>query len=91
MRVKKKGWQQLQLPYKSHRTYSTNHMGSISQHITPLVINNLGAETHTCKQTHTSIQMFADRNNSKKPGARAWFKNQSAVISESSDQEGIFE
>ena len=53
MRVKKKGWQQLQLPYKSHRTYSTNHMGSISQHITPLVINNLGADTHTHANRHT--------------------------------------
>ena len=65
----------LQLPYKSHRTYLTNHMGSISHHITPLVINSLGGG-------HTHIQTFAaDRSNSKKPGvrrlqpARSWFNN----------------
>ena len=41
-------------------------MGSISHHISPLVINSLGGgHTHT----HTSIQTFADRSNSKKPGA----------------------
>ena len=56
----------LQLPYKSHRTYLTNCMGFISHHITPLVINSLGGG-HTCK--HTRIQTFADRSNSKKPGA----------------------
>ena len=54
----------LQLPYKSLRIYLTNHMGSISCHITPLVINSLGADTHTC------IQTFTDRSNSKKPGMR---------------------
>ena len=48
----------LQLPYKSHRTYLTNRMGSISHHITPLVINSLGgghthAHTHTHTHTHT--------------------------------------
>ena len=42
----------------------TNHMGSISHHITPLVINSLG-DGHT----HARIQTFADRSNSKKPGA----------------------
>ena len=44
-------------------------MGSISHHITPLVINSLGGahtNTHTCK--HTFIQTFVDRSNSKKPG-----------------------
>ena len=45
------------LPYKRHRTYLTNHMGSISHHIMPLVINSLGADTrthmHTCRHTHT--------------------------------------
>ena len=36
---------------KSHRTYLTNRMGSISHHITPLVINSLGDE-HTHTHTH---------------------------------------
>ena len=40
----------LQLSYISHRTYLTNHIGSISHHITPLVINSLGGG-----HTHTSI------------------------------------
>ena len=31
---------------KSHRTYLTNHTGSISHHITPLVINGLRMDTH---------------------------------------------
>ena len=44
-------------------------MGSISHHITPLVINSLGGgHTHTHANTHTRIQTFADRSNSKKPG-----------------------
>ena len=34
-------------------------------HITPLVINSLGGR-HT--STHTCIQTFVDRSNSKKPG-----------------------
>ena len=34
---------------KSHKTSLTNHMWSISHHITPLVINGYGADT----QTHT--------------------------------------
>ena len=55
----------LQLPYKSHRTYLTYHIGCISHHITPLVINSL-EDGHT----HTRIQTFADRSNSKKPGTR---------------------
>ena len=49
-----------QLPYKSHRTYLTNRMGSISHHITPLVINSLGgghththASTHACRHSQT--------------------------------------
>ena len=47
-------------------------MGSISHHITPLVINSLRADTHanTHTHTHTHIQTFMDRSNSKKPGAR---------------------
>ena len=38
--------------YKSHRTYLTNLMGSISHHIMPLVINSLGGG-HTHVNTHT--------------------------------------
>ena len=58
---------QLQLPYKSHRTYLTNHMGSLSHHITALAINSLrGGHTHK----HTCIHMFEDRSNYKKPGTR---------------------
>ena len=45
-------------------------MGSISHHITPLVINSLGGgHTHTHKHTHANTHTFADRSNSKKPGA----------------------
>ena len=48
---------QLQLPYKSHRTYLPNHMGSISHHIMPLVINSLRVgHTHTCKHIHMHIR-----------------------------------
>ena len=43
----------LQLPYKRHRTYLTNHMGPISRHITPLVINSLRVGTHTRTHAHT--------------------------------------
>ena len=71
----------LQMPYKRHRTYSTNRMRSILHHITPLVINSLGGRhTNTHTRKHTCIQTFTDRSNSKKPGARrlrparAWFK-----------------
>ena len=46
----------LQLPYKSHITYLVNRMGSISPHITPLVINSLGGrDTHMQTHTHTDI------------------------------------
>ena len=52
------------IKYKSHKTYLTNHMGSISHHITPLVINSLrGRHTHTT--THTDIR---GQSNFKKPG-----------------------
>jgi len=47
-------------------TCLTNHKGSISHHITSLVIKALGAGTHT--HTHTDI---ADKSNFKKPGASA--------------------
>ena len=47
-------------------------MGFISHYITPLIINSLGGgHTHT----HSSIQTFADRSNTRKPAAHAWFKN----------------
>ena len=44
--------------YNSYRTCLTNHMGSISRHITPLVTNSLGdgytqTHTHTHTRTHT--------------------------------------
>ena len=39
-------------------------MGSISHYIMPLVIIASEADTHT----HSHIQTFADRSNSKKPG-----------------------
>jgi len=54
------------------KTPKTNHKGSISHHIIPLVINSL-RDRHTHTQTHTHI---ADKSNFKKPGerpARAWF------------------
>ena len=45
-------------------------MGSISYHIMPLVINNLGADTHTHTYTHKHIyRSLLYRNNFKKPGA----------------------
>ena len=50
-------------------------MGSISRHITPLVINSLGGgHTHTRKHTHMHIDSRTKailRNQ-----ARAWFKNE---------------
>ena len=39
--------------YKCHITYLTNHMGYISHHIMPLIINSLRADTH--------VQMFAQK------------------------------
>ena len=69
----------LQLPYKSHRTYLTNCMGSISHHITPLVINSLrGGHTHTQAYRHSWTEAIL-RNQactSRRP-ARTWFKNNS--------------
>ena len=43
------------LPYKDHRTclQLTSHMLSISHHITLLVINILGMDTHTHTRTRT--------------------------------------
>jgi len=57
------------------KTCLSNHKGSISNHIMPLVINSLGGghthththtHAHTCAHTHTDI---ADKSNFKKPGA----------------------
>ena len=45
---------------QSHRTYLTNHMGSISHHIIPLVINSLG-RGHTHTQTRIHIQTSAPK------------------------------
>ena len=66
---------QLQLSYKSHRTYLTNHMESISYHIMPLVINSLGGR-HTHKQTciPTFVVKAILRNQARQPVC-AWFKN----------------
>ena len=60
---------QPQLPYKSHRTYSTNRMGSISHHITPLVINSLGGG-HTHKHTYRSSRTEAILRNQARTGLR---------------------
>ena len=52
----------------------TNHMGSISHHITPLVINSLGGghtNTHTQIRTHTDVRTETILRNQ----ACAWFNN----------------
>ena len=53
-------------------------MESISHHITPLIINNLGADTHTNTHIHTHTD-DPHRINFKKPGVvagtRLVFKN----------------
>ena len=47
--------------YKSHRTYLTNHMGSIPRHIKPLVINSLGGRhTHINTHTHTHTHKLTE-------------------------------
>ena len=57
-------------------------MGSISHHIMPLVINSLGANTHT----------HLHRNSFKKPGTRqpagAWFKNGTIAIDDQASSMG---
>ena len=68
-----------QLPYKSHRTYLTNHMGSISSHhIAPLVINSF-RDQHT-QNTHAygHSQTKAILRNQVHAGlwlVHPWFKN----------------
>ena len=50
------------------KTCLTNHKGSISHHITPLVINSLGGgHSHTHTHKHTQI---TDKSNFKKPVTR---------------------
>ena len=41
------------MPYKSHRTYLNNHMGSM--YMMPLVINSLVEDKHKSTYTHTDI------------------------------------
>ena len=54
-------------------------MGSISRHITPLVINSLGGgHTHTQTHTHTDVRTETISRNQARAGlrpARAWFNN----------------
>ena len=63
------------VPYISHRTYLTNHMGSISHHITPLVINSLGGR-HTHTQTHTRKHTHANTHTRILSRTEAILKNQ---------------
>ena len=53
----------LQLPYiKPEELFLLPIIwGSISCHITPLVINSLRADTHTHTHKHTRISTFADK------------------------------
>ena len=51
-------------------------MGSISRHITPLVINSLGGG-HTQTHTHTDVRTETILKNQ----ACAWFKTESAMCS----------
>ena len=63
--------------YKSHRICLTNHMGSISHHITPLVIHSLGGghiNTHT--HTHTDVRTETILRNQ----AHAWFKKMAILM-----------
>ena len=64
-------------------------MGSISRHIMPLVINSLGADTHT--NTHTNVR---GQSNSKKPGTRrpahAWFKKVHNIITSAQNAGKVF-
>ena len=59
--------------YISHITYLTNRMGSISHHITPLVINSLGGgDTHTRILSRTEEILRNQTHASSRP-VRAWF------------------
>ena len=70
-------WYWLQLPYNSWKIYLTNHMGSISYHIMPLVITSLRyGHTHTHKHTLTIRTGSILRNQASASlwPARSWFK-----------------
>ena len=65
------------MSYKSHRTYLINHVGSISHHITPLVIKSLeGGHTHKHTHTHTDVHTETILRNQ----AAAWFKNSTHCV-----------
>ena len=67
-----------QLKSGKSRTYLTNHTLSISHHVMPLVINSLGADTHTHMHTCRCAQIKAISRNQVRTGlwlAHAWFKN----------------
>ena len=63
--------------YSCCRTCLANRMGSISCHITPLVINSLGGG-HTHTNTHTDVRTETILRNQASAGlwpVRFWFKN----------------
>jgi len=58
------------------KTYLTNHKGSISHHITPLVINSLmGGHTHTHIQTSWTEAISRNQARAGQRPAHAWFNN----------------
>ena len=66
--------------YNSCRICLTNHIGSISRHITPLVINSLGADTQTHRHTHTYTDIQTEKNlrnqvHTSLWPVSVWFKN----------------
>ena len=75
----------LQLPYKSHRTYLTNHMGStyiMPHHATSYLLprGRTHTHTHTSKYTHAYRHLRTETilRNQARFGlwpAHAWFKN----------------
>ena len=65
------------MPYNSCRTCLINHIGSISCHIIPLLINSLrGRDTHRHMHTHTDIHKeIILKNQACVWPTCAWFKN----------------
>ena len=63
---------QPELPYKSHRTYLTNNMESMSCNIMQSVINSLGGE-HT--QAHMHTYRHSQTEAILRNQAHAWFKS----------------
>ena len=66
--------------YNSCRICLTNLIGSISHHVTPLVINSLGADTQTHEHTYTYTDIPTEKNlrnqvHTSLWSVRAWFKN----------------